>query len=227
MAGMANETEIKLRVQDVQAFQRRLRQMGARLAYKGSGRVHEWNVLFDTAQKNLKRRGELLRIRRENRVGSNSKPDATAAERLLLTFKRPLRVRREAATKAQQPRRHKVREEIELEVADADSLTKIFEALGMTGWFCYEKFRTTYQLPESRRWARGLQIELDETPIGTFVELEGPPRAIDRAARELGFGRRDYILANYLTLFRAECRRRGEATRNMVFQERKGMKKAL
>jgi adenylate cyclase, class 2 len=217
---MANETEIKLRVQDVQAFRRELKRLGARLVFKGDGRVHEWNVLFDTAQEHLKRRGELLRIRRETRAGSNSKPDA-GVERVLLTFKRPLRARRGAERKALQPRRHKVREEIELEVTDAGSLTKIFEALGMAGWFCYEKFRTTFRLPESRPWARGLKIELDETPIGTFVELEGPPGAIDRAARELGFSRRDYIVANYLTLYRAECRRRGETTRNMVFQKRK------
>ena len=38
---------------------------------------------------------------------------------------------------------------------------------------------------------RGLLIELDETPIGAFVELEGPAEAIDRAATELGFGKSD------------------------------------
>jgi len=46
----------------------------------------------------------------------------------------------------------------------------------MSGWFRYEKYRTTFRLPDSNAWANGLLIELDETPIGTFVELEGPPR---------------------------------------------------
>jgi len=57
----------------------------------------------------------------------------------------------------------------------------------MSGWFRYEKYRTTFRLPDSNAWANGLLIELDETPIGNLVELEGPAAAIDRAAEELGF----------------------------------------
>jgi len=64
-------------------------------------------------------------------------------------------------------------------------------------------------------------IELDETPIGTFVELEGPADAIDRAATELGFSRHDYVLKSYLVLYMEECRRKGEQPRNMVFPEGK------
>ena len=48
--------------------------------------------------------------------------------------------------------------------------------------FRYEKYRTTFRLP-------GLHLDLDETPVGVFLELEGAPRAIDRAARSLGFSR--------------------------------------
>jgi adenylate cyclase class 2 len=58
---------------------------------------------------------------------------------------------------------------------------------------------------------------MDETPIGTYVELEGPAEAIDRAAIELGFSKRDYILKNYLLLYVEDCRKRGEAPKNMVF----------
>jgi adenylate cyclase class 2 len=108
-----------------------------------------------------------------------------------------------------------------VEVGDAGTLTKIFEGLGMSGWFRYEKYRTTFQLPSAKSWARGLLIELDETPIGTFVELEGPAQAIDRAAGELGFSKRDYVLKNYLVLYMEECRRKGQEPRQMVFQEGK------
>ena len=87
--------------------------------------------------------------------------------------------------------------------------------------FHYEKYRTTFQLPATKPWAKGLLIELDETPIGTFMELEGPPRAIDRAAKELGFSKRDYILTNYVSLFADDCRRRGRKMGDMVFQKRK------
>jgi hypothetical protein len=61
-------------------------------------------------------------------------------------------------------------------------------------------------------------IEIDETPIGVFVELEGPAKSIDRAAKLLGYSRRDYIVTNYLSLYLEECRRRGKKPRNMVFQ---------
>src|SRR6266699_3220602 len=69
----------------------------------------------------------------------------------------------------------------------------------------------------SKAWANGLLIELDETPIGTFVELEGPSPAIDRAAEELGFTKHDYVLKNYLRLYMEDCRRKGEEPRHMVF----------
>jgi adenylate cyclase class 2 len=87
----------------------------------------------------------------------------------------------------------------------------------MRPWFRYEKFRTTYRLPRAQRWAEGLLIEVDETPIGTFVELEGPGSAIDRAAEALGFAKRDYIVANYFGLYFEECRRQGETPGDMLF----------
>src|SRR5258705_4972597 len=102
----------------------------------------------------------------------------------------------------------------------------IFEGLGMRSWFQYEKFRTTFCLPESNAWAAGLLIELDETPIGVFLELEGPARAIDRSAKALGFEKRDYILANYMVLYREDCRRRGKAPRDMLFAARQNRKRA-
>jgi adenylate cyclase class 2 len=113
--------------------------------------------------------------------------------------------------------RHKVREEIELEVSDAKALATIFEDLGMNRWFQYEKFRTTFGLRASNAWAAGLLIELDETPIGVFLELEGPADAIDRAAKALGFEKREYILANYMVLYREYCRRRGHGPWDMLF----------
>jgi len=116
-------------------------------------------------------------------------------------------------------RRHKVREEIETELVDGETVRRIFEGLGLRGWFRYEKYRTTYVLPGKRTWAKGLLIEVDETPIGTFVELEGPGEAIDRAAKELGYSQGDYVLKNYLVLYLDECKRAGRAPGNMVFVE--------
>ena len=221
---MGNETEIKLAVTDAKEFVRKLKKLGARKVFGGTGRVHEWNVLFDTDKNELAARGQLLRIRTERRDGAGPKQSRSKRERVLLTFKGPVRSGNNNAGSSPEPvagQRHKVREEIELEVSDAAALTKVFEGMGLRGWFRYEKFRTTYRLPAWQKWADGLLIEVDETPIGTFVELEGPPGAIDRAAREMGFSERDYILANYLTLYRGECARRGENPGHMVFRSEK------
>jgi adenylate cyclase class 2 len=216
---MAHETEIKLRIEDAAAFRKKLKKLGACPVSGGTGRVHEWNVIFDTPEGGLAKHGQLLRIRTETPDGRTKKAKGSAAGRVVLTFKRPIPggtgPRREGRTVTS--RRHKVREEIEVEVTDAENLTKVFEGLGMRGWFRYEKYRTTFALPAASRWAQDLLIELDETPMGTFVELEGPAEAIDRAAKELGYSPRDYVLKNYLALYAEDCRRRNEEPRDMVF----------
>lgn len=214
---MAHEREIKLKIEDVKGFQRLLKKLGAVPLGVRPGRVHEENVIFDTPQGGLAKHGQLLRIRTETPERRGNSKKSRSKPRAVLTFKRP--VARPTGSDAERPAdgSHKVREEIEMEVTDAATLTTIFEGLGMSGWFRYEKFRTTFRLPATKAWARGLLIELDETPIGTFVELEGPAAAIDRAAAELGYSKRDYVLKNYLTLYVEECRRRGEQPVHMLF----------
>jgi adenylate cyclase, class 2 len=213
---MPQETEIKLRIHDLKAFRRRLTATGAKPVGKDGGQVHELNVLFDTPAGGLAKHGQLLRIRTETPSRSSGKGLRPKPSRVLVTFKRPTPDQLRAGDDWGHGR-HKVREEIEAEVPDSAGLTRIFEGLGMAGWFRYEKFRTTFRLPSSKDWAKGLLIELDETPIGTFVELEGPADAIDRAAQDLGFPKKDYIVKNYLTLYVEECRKRGEQPRNMLF----------
>ena len=203
---MGKEREIKLRIADLRALRRALRTLGARVARP---RLHERNVLFDTADGSLASREQLLRIRTERLSGRSRKLSLPC----LLTFKRPP-IKAESSHKGE---RHKVREEIQLEIPDAKALAAIFEGLGMRSWFQYEKFRTTFRLPASNAWAKGLLIELDETPIGVFLELEGPANAIDRVAKALGFEARDYVLANYMTLYREYCSGRREEPRDMLF----------
>ena len=219
---MAQEIEIKLRISDQKAFRRTLKRLGARPVGGGSGRVHEWNVIFDTPQGGLAKHAQLLRIRTETPEGRAKKGAGAGKSRVVLTFKRPpgpSMTDREMGGRVVESRRHKVREEIEVEVAEAGNLTRILEGLGMRGWFRYEKYRTTFKLPATARWAEGLLIELDETPIGTYVELEGPAEAIDRAARDLGFSPRDYVLKNYLALYVEQCRRKNEEPSDMVFSK--------
>ncbi len=218
---MARETEIKLRLSNVPAFHRALKRIGARLAGPGTSKVHEENVIFDTPQGGLAKHGQLLRIRTET-PEVRGKPKTTGPQqRVVLTFKQPMVQPAGAETGSASSGSYKVRDEIEVEVAEGGNLTRIFEGLGMSGWFRYEKCRTTFRLPASKAWALGLLIELDETPIGTFVELEGPAGAIDRAAAELGFSKHDYLSKNYLRLYMEECRRKGVQPSHMVFPNRK------
>jgi adenylate cyclase class 2 len=215
---MGYETEIKLRIEDEKGLRKALREMGAVLVGPGSGRVHEMNLIFDTPEGGLAKHGQLLRIRTETPDGGKRGKAGKGAPRVLLTFKSPPEeLAMGEAAPVMRDRRHKVRQEIEVVLADAEGLQKIFEGLGLRGWFRYEKYRTTYRLPGRVKWAQGLLLELDETPVGTFLELEGPGEAIDRAAKELGYGVKDYVLKNYLVLYVEDCRKRGVEAGEMVF----------
>jgi adenylate cyclase class 2 len=203
---MPSEREIKLRVRNEQAVKAALARLSAEPCGLGNGRVHEWNTVFDTAGQDLAKRGQLLRIRKETTDGESEKA------RFILTFKQPSDAERDGHG-------HKVREEIETEVSDGEALNRIIEGLGLKAWFVYEKYRTTMKLPDSESWARDLAIELDETPIGTFLELEGPPEAIDRAARDLGYSKEDYITNSYLGLYLDARRQSSGLPENMVFEK--------
>jgi len=213
---MAREIEIKLRIRDLRGFRRALARLGVRSSAGGSGRVREQNVLFDTAAHSLGKRGQLLRIRTESRAGAGK--GKKRGKQALLTFKGPAGGRAKGGGSSSS--KHQVREEVELVVSDGQALGSILEGLGMRPWFHYEKFRTQYRLPKAQRWAKDLVIDVDETPIGTYVELEGPAGAIDRAAAALGFTKENYIVANYFVLYLAECRRRGQEPGDMRFAKR-------
>ena len=211
------EVEVKLRVPDLAALRRRLARL--RLRPAATGRVHEMNTLFDTPQGGLAKHGQLLRLRIEEPPGK-PRGSAMAGQKLaVLTYKGPsVRANPPGSTPGA---RYKIREELEAPVADPGQLQAILEALGLKGWFRYEKFRTRYELPSAYRWAGGLQVELDETPIGVFVELEGPPEAIDRAAKLLGYGSKDYIAKSYLALYLGQCRKQGVPPGDMLFPTKK------
>lgn len=109
----------------------------------------------------------------------------TDGDRAFLTFKGPV-----------QPGPMKTREEIETDAGSGTALLAILAAIGYTPAFRYEKYREEYA-------ADGAVIAIDETPIGTFVEIEGTAAAIDRLALRLGFSRADFVTASYRTLFLA------------------------
>jgi len=90
--------------------------------------------------------------------------------------------------------RHKTRIETETGIADGKKMDAILRALGYEPTFRYEKFRTEWS---DGKW----HVVVDETPIGNFSEIEGPPRWIDQVARCLGIATKDYITETYAGLF--------------------------
>jgi len=208
---MPQEIEIKLRIENSRSFLRSLKKLGAK---PSSPRVHEHNLIFDTPDGGLAKHGQLLRIRTESPAPVGKKRPSKAPTRTLLTFKSPPD---QLAIGPPADRRYKIREETELVLADGSPLQKIFEGLGLKGWFRYEKFRTPYRLPARLSWAKNLILDYDETPIGTFLELEGPGPAIDQAAKALGFSPRDYVTKNYLVLYLDDCKRQGVQPTHMLF----------
>ncbi len=207
------ETEIKLRVTGGPALVRNLR----RLRAAPRGRVFERNTLYDTPDSSLRRAGCLLRLRVETLAPSarGRSMGKTAflgrRARAILTLKAPL---------LSPSRRYKERLEREWVVRKPRGWPMMLRGIGFHPVFRYEKYRTAFRLP-------ALEVDLDETPIGAFLELEGGPGKIDRVARALGFSPRDYIRASYGDLYAAHCRRRGRFPRNMLFPRKNFVKRAL
>jgi adenylate cyclase class 2 len=120
----------------------------------------------------------------------------------LLTFKGPV-----------QPGSMKLREECETVVADGDMLLTILQLLGFHVWFRYEKYREEFS-------AHDVVIAIDETPVGTFVEIEGGEAAIHQMAAGLGRTPADYITDSYRFLFLQHRDTYGLTGQDMVFAAR-------
>jgi adenylate cyclase, class 2 len=169
---MAKEIEIKFRVADLRALNRKLRAAGFRLVTR---RTHEMNTLYDLPGEVLRSRKELLRLRKYGSAWT-------------LTHKSGKTIGR-----------HSSRVELETEVTNGKTMDAILHALGYAPSFRYEKFRAEWVDPKMRD-GKG-KVVVDETPIGKFCEIEGPPRWIDATAKKLEVRPTDYITKNYAALF--------------------------
>lgn len=195
------EVEIKLRISEpgqIREVVNRLRQLGA------SRRecVLEQNTLYDTPSADFRRSGRLLRLRTETTSNGRIRALMTANAPPPPDSKRPAH-----------GSRYKERLERETTVRDSLHADRLLKFLGLRPSFRYEKYRTGFDLP-------GLHIALDETPVGTFLELEGRRAAIDRVARALGFTSNDYFRGTYWDLYAADCRRKGRKPGNMLFSRK-------
>ena len=137
-------------------------------------REFESNILYDTPDRTLRARTEIVRIRHYGVrcvVTHKRLPDGMPGED-----------------------RHKHRIETETIVSDGDALAGIFRSLGLVEAFRYEKWRSEWSDGEGH-------CVIDETPIGNFAELEGEPDWIDRVASRLGVKSSEYLTLSYGRLF--------------------------
>jgi adenylate cyclase class 2 len=90
--------------------------------------------------------------------------------------------------------RLKIRPEVETGVADPAAMEAILQALGFAPVLVMVKTRAI--------WVRGgLEACLDETPYGSFLELEGAREAIAGAMAELGLGPEQIEPRSYAALY--------------------------
>ncbi|HTW62615.1 MAG TPA: class IV adenylate cyclase [Terracidiphilus sp.] len=183
---MSLETEIKFRVNHLEDFRRRLEAAGFRVE---TPRSFESNVLYDTPDRAMRARTEILRIR-------------NYAGQWTLTHKR--------LPDAPGNERHKQRVETETEVADGEALAEIFRSLGLVAAFRYEKWRTEWTDGEGA-------CVVDETPIGDYAELEGSSDWIDRISERLGVESSRHITLSYGRLFDLWRQEHGSSAEDLTF----------
>jgi adenylate cyclase, class 2 len=184
---MAIETEIKFRVDDIPGLARRLEAAGFHL---DTPRTFESNVLYDTPDRRMRARVEILRIRHY-------------AGRWILTHKR--------TTGDGDTDRHKHRVETETEVSDGEALSEVFRSIGLAAAFRYEKWRSEWSDGEGH-------CVVDETPIGAYAELEGAAEWIDRIAARLGVDPAEYVTLSYGRLFDQWCIDHHSTAQDLTFE---------
>lgn len=147
----------------------------------------EDNWVLDDDHGSLAASGRLLRVRR-------------AGQRCWVTLKEPASF--EGGVKS--------RVELETGVADADGALAVFRRLGFAAVRRYQKRRET--------WAFGdFVVALDETPLGGFVEVEGPGDRLAAAAVDLGLNPATAARGTYLDLWHAYRALHPDAPPDMLF----------
>ena len=177
---MGVEIEAKLKVDLLPQIEQRLRDLGAEFLAE----QQQTDCLFDDASGSLTGSDRCLRIRRQSAGGG---------EEFFLAFKG-----------AKESSNFKKRQEIEIEIKDADSMQTLLAALG------YEKVITVEK--KRRLWLfGGCHVALDRLPLlGDFVEIEGPDDArIADVQESLGLEHLAHIPKSYAMLIREKTDSRG------------------
>lgn len=207
------EIELKFPIDGLTQFQARLPALGFILE---TPRTFEQNTLYDTPDRTLRESRQLLRIRRYGDLWT-------------LTHKRKPPAQADTTT------RYKIRIETETRIEDGPALAEVFEHLGYSPVFRYEKFRsewiqagTTIDGPlftdprltgEPAIPAPSRHLVIDETPIGNYAELEGPTDWIDATLARLEIDPGICITDSYGRLFLNWKQQTGSTSENLTFEE--------
>ena len=181
------EVEIKFLVSDLKALEKKLRTLRF---HCDTPSTHEVNTLYDLPGQKLRRKGELLRLRKYGDLWK-------------LTHKAKVKLGR-----------HKSRGELETGVSDGEKMDAILRALGYLPAFVYEKFRAEWsdgeghvvldhtpigdvaEIEGKSRWIDRIARELGVTPADyitkSYAELffdwkrNTSSKAVNMTFREVG-----------------------------------------
>ena len=214
------EIELKFPIHDLARLQARLPGLGFQL---DTPRTFEQNVLYDTPGRALRESKQILRVRRYGSLWTVTHKRTTEASPQPTTIRARYKVHIETRNQL---------------VDDGPALGAIFELLGYKPVFRYEKFRTEWSqiTPPARRAALRARdastapksqrspptrshLVIDETPIGDYAELEGPPAWIDDTLARLGVDPANCLTDSYGRLFLGWKQRTGSSAENLTFDE--------
>jgi adenylate cyclase class 2 len=174
------EIEAKIKVDSLEQVTAKLTELGAEFGQEQL----QTDYHFDDSNMTLRKTDRCLRLRRQI---------ANESERFFLTYKG-----------AKEKSSLKKRQEIEIEIADGDSVPNLFSALGYEKVLTIEKKRITWHLGDC-------VVALDQLLlIGSFVEIEGPDeQKIADVQRNLGLSNLPVILESYASLMEKKLRQLG------------------
>lgn len=190
----APEVELKFPVDDIPRFRLAVANLGLQLRTE---RSFESNILYDAPSRDLRGKRQLLRLREYN-------------GRCVVTHKR-------VGADNGSDLRYKTRIETETQVEECAALAEIFTQLGFGPVFRYEKFRTEWDAAGDEQ--QGGHLVLDETPIGTWAELEGEPAWIDSMLGKLKIDPAHCTTESYGALFLRWKEQMGSPADNLTFEE--------
>ena len=168
---MRTEIEAKFEVESHEKITEKLAELGAEFLAEQL----QTDYYFDDANRSLTRTDRCLRLRQQN---------VAADEKNFLACKG-----------AREKHDFKKREEIEIEIDNADPVRALLAALGYHQVLTVQKKRCLWRLA-------GCEISLDELPLlGSFVEIEGPDEdKIAEVQKNLGLAHLPHISETYACL---------------------------